>query len=161
MSEKNSESNHPTPLANPPLGMSRIVPHLFYNDVARAIDWLVETFGFVLRNKLVDPTGKVVHGDLEVADAIIMLGLAVENAHWQSPLSLKGQVCQRLFIYVDDVDAHFERAKATGARIWQEPCDQFYGERVYEAIDLEGHRWKFAQPIFEFDQYSLERPENE
>jgi uncharacterized glyoxalase superfamily protein PhnB len=47
------------------------------------------------------------------------------------------------WIFVDDLDAHFDRASAAGAKI-VEPVDQ-HGYRAYQAEDLEGHRWTFAQ----------------
>ena len=160
MTMKDMEPKEIENLPNPPIGMPRIMPHLFYHDVGAAMDWLTSAFGFVVRNRLVDRNGKVVHGDLEVADSLVMLGLTAEHEHWESPESFQGKIISRLFIYVDDVDAHYQRAKAAGADIHSKPGDQFYGERVYEAIDLEGHRWKFAQPIFVYDQHSLERPED-
>ncbi len=48
-------------------------------------------------------------------------------------------------VYVDDVDAHHRRAVAEGATIQSEPEDMLWGDRRYEALDLEGHRWHFAQ----------------
>ena len=48
---------------------------------------------------------------------------------------------------VDNVDAHFERAKKAGAKILEEPQDTFYGHRRYGAEDPEGHQWFFAQEI--------------
>jgi len=150
--------NPPTPLPNPPAGMPRIAPHLFYLDVGAALDWLAAAFGFVPRLRMTDESGRVVHGEMQVHDSLVMLGLAPEHAHWASPQALGGRITHRLFIYVDDVDAHHRRASAAGARISIAPCDQWHGERVYEAIDLEGHRWKFAHPIFAVDQTKLQRP---
>lgn len=138
--------------------MPRIVPHLFYRDVAAAADWLAGAFGFNCRLRIADDTGLVVHAELELHDGLVMLGLAREHAHWASPLDLGGQIMHRLFIYVDDVDAHHARAIAAGARITFAPADQWHGERVYEAVDPEGHRWKFAHPIFAVDQTQLKRP---
>jgi uncharacterized glyoxalase superfamily protein PhnB len=66
----------------------------------------------------------------------------------QSPRSLGGANTQSLFAYVDDVDAHFARARASGARIVSEPSKRDYDDwedRTYETLDLEGHRWWFAQ----------------
>ncbi|MFT4925957.1 MAG: putative glyoxalase superfamily protein PhnB [Phenylobacterium sp.] len=143
---------------NPPVGMPRIAPHLFYNDVGAAIDFLVKAFDFKIRTRMKNDQGTVVHGDLEVEDSLVMLGLTEEHDHWQCPNSFAGQVSQRLFIYVDNIDAHFERAKAAGAQIHSQPADQWHGERVYEAVDPEGHRWKFAQAIFEIDQNDIQRP---
>ena len=50
-------------------------------------------------------------------------------------------------VFVDDVDAHYERALAEGAEITMEVNDAFYGFRRYEARDLEGHAWHFAEPL--------------
>ncbi|MEP7307987.1 MAG: VOC family protein [Acidobacteriota bacterium] len=48
-------------------------------------------------------------------------------------------------IYVDDVDAHYAQARASGAVIVTELEDKPYGDRTYAATDLEGHQWHFAQ----------------
>ena len=54
-------------------------------------------------------------------------------------------------MFVDDVDQHFRRAAAAGARIDSEPVDQPYGQREYGARDPEGHRWWFATPLAQLD----------
>lgn len=143
---------------NPPHDMPRITPHLFYDDVAAAIDWLVEAFGFEVRLRMTDNDGHVVHGDLEVADSLVMVGLTSEGATRESPKSLGGKVSQRLYIFVDDVDAHYERAQKAGAQITVPLAEQFYGDRVYECVDPEGHRWKFAQHVRDVDSHTLKRP---
>ena len=147
-------------VANPPEDMPRIAPHLFYDDVGAAIDWLVEAFGFVIRVRMTDDNGVVVHGELEVEDknSLVMLGLAAENAAWESPRTLNGLITQRLYIYVDNVDAHAERARKAGAKFVYEPVTHFYGDRVYECVDPEGHRWKFAQHVQDVDMKTLKRP---
>ena len=139
-----------------------VTPHLFYDDVGAAMDWVVEAFGFVVRLRMTDKNGLVVHGDIEIGDTgLVMFGLTAEHAHWACPRTLDGQVSQRLFIYVDDVDAHHARAARAGARVVYAPEDQFYGDRVYECIDPEGHRWKFAQNMQDIDQTTLIRPEDQ
>lgn len=144
---------------NPPPDTPRLAPHLFYDDVGAAIDWLVEAFGFVVRVRMTEDDGLVVHGELEIGgDSLVLLGLTKENPAWESPRSLEGRLSQRLYIYVDDVDAHYERARKAGAQILYEPDTHFYGDRVYECADPEGHRWKFAQHVFEVDMATLERP---
>ena len=145
-------------VANPPHDMPRITPHLFYDDVGAAIDWLVKAFGFEIRLRMTDKDGAVVHGEVELKDSLVMLGLAAEVEAWESPRTLGGRVSQRLYVFVDDVDAHYERAVSVGAQIIREPADQFWGDRVYECIDPEGHRWKFAQHLWDVDNRSLKRP---
>jgi uncharacterized glyoxalase superfamily protein PhnB len=87
-----------------------------------------------------------------------MVGLASEGAGRESPRSLGGKVSQRLYVFVDDVDAHYERARSAGAKVMGAPKEQFYGDRVYEVEDLEGHRWKFAQHVRDVDSHTLKRP---
>ena len=60
-----------------------------------------------------------------------------------------------MFCYVDDVDAHFARAKGEGADVLTEPEIQFYGDRNYRVLDLEGHCWVFGQHVEDvsFDQF--------
>jgi uncharacterized glyoxalase superfamily protein PhnB len=58
-----------------------------------------------------------------------------------------GYTGSQVHVYVDDVEAHYERAKAAGAEIIQHPTDQEYGDRRYDAKDLEGHFWSFAQHV--------------
>ena len=146
---------------NPPRDMPRITPHLFYDDVATAIDWLVKAFGFEIRLRMTDKAGAVVHGEVELKDSLVMLGLAAEVEAWESPRTLGGRVSQRLYVFVDDVDAHYERALSAGAEIIREPADQYWGDRVYECIDPEGHRWKFAQHLWDVDNRTLKRPDLE
>ena len=50
---------------------------------------------------------------------------------------------------VADVDAHYQRAVAAGARIAKGLPDHLRGDRAYEALDLEGHRWRFRQQLRE------------
>ena len=63
-----------------------------------------------------------------------------------SPL-LAGQHTQSLSVFVADVNAHYVRTKAAGAKIVEELNETAYGERQYVAEDPEGHRWLFAQHV--------------
>ena len=60
-----------------------------------------------------------------------------------------GQTTQTLYVQVEDLSAHVERARTAGARIIQEPMDQPYGDRTYGAEDPEGHCWYFAERLRE------------
>ena len=60
-----------------------------------------------------------------------------------------GHVTQNLYVYVPDVEKHFEHAKKTGASILSEPANTFYGDRRYGVEDVEGHHWYFAQKMQE------------
>ena len=130
--------------ANPPENMSRITPYLYYQDVAGALDWLARAFGFTERMRMPGPDGSVMHAEMESADGVIMMGCL--SADYRNPSAL-GQVTQGLYVFVDDVDKHFQLAKESGATILNEPEDQFYGDRRYTAEDPEGHQWFFATRV--------------
>jgi len=129
---------------NPPENMPRITPYLYYEDVAAALEWLARTFGFRERVRMPGPDGKVMHGEVELADGVVMMGHP--GPGYKNPKRLGG-VTQNIYIYVDKVDAHFAHAKGAGAKILTEPADQFYGDRTYSAEDPEGHHWFFAEHV--------------
>jgi PhnB protein len=129
---------------NPPENMPRITAYLLYHDVVAALDWLTRTFGFKERMRMKGPDGVVSHGEIELADGVVMMGRP--DGAYKNPKQL-GQATQMLYVYVDQVDQHFERAKKAGAKILKEPEDQFYGDRRYAAEDPEGHHWFFATHV--------------
>jgi PhnB protein len=131
-------------VANPPPNMPRITPYLYYEDVAGALAWLSRAFGFRERMRLPGPDEKVAHAEMQLADGVIMMGHP--GPDYRNPKRL-GAVTQNIYVYVEDVDAHFRRAKEAGATIREEPKDQFYGDRRYGAEDPEGHYWYFAQHV--------------
>ncbi len=129
---------------NPPENTPRITPYLLYEDVASALGWLTKAFGLQESLRIPGPDGKVTHAEMRLADGLIMMGCP--GPKYQNPKRL-GHVTQHLHAYVDNVDAHFERARKAGAQILEEPKDQFYGDRRYAAVDPEGHCWYFAQHV--------------
>ena len=126
--------------------MQRITPYLLYEDCAGALEFLSNAFGFEETLRYED-NGNVTHAEMKVGgDSWIMMGDPGDD--FQSP-KRGGYVGAQINVYVDDVGAHFERAKAAGAEIVNEPADQFYGDRRYNAKDSEGHLWTFAQRVKE------------
>ena len=63
-------------MKNPPAGWPRIVPAVFYDDAAAAIDWLTRAFGFVVRERVEDDRGRIVHSQLVLNGGVIMVGQA-------------------------------------------------------------------------------------
>jgi uncharacterized glyoxalase superfamily protein PhnB len=135
------------------LTMQRVIPFIAYEDAAAAMDWLVRAFGFTERNRIVED-GVVGHGELELDGGVVFLAQPTPDyrgprrhaescdaaRRWQQvPWVIDG-----VYVEVDDVDAHYERAKAAGARILSAPEDTPHG-RQYRTEDVEGHRWMFAK----------------
>jgi uncharacterized glyoxalase superfamily protein PhnB len=120
------------------------IAFLGYEDPAGAVDWLEQAFGFERSAVHEDPDGKVVHAELRYGDGMIMLGSA-RNEAWgmRTPKEL-GAVTQGVYVVVDEIDPHYERARAVGAEIVREPIDTDYGSRDYMARDPEGNLWSFG-----------------
>jgi PhnB protein len=123
--------------------VGRIAPYLLYEDGAAAIDFLTNAFGFEETMRAEDE-GRISHAELRLGEDVIMLGSP--GGDYENPRNAD-HYSAAVHVYVDDVEAHFERAKAAGAEIVMEPTDQEYGDRRYDAKDHEGHFWSFAMEI--------------
>ena len=122
-----------------------IYPRLAYRDEVAALEFLTRAFGLVERreSRMEHPDGMLAW--LELGDGVVMIGRAGEERHGlHSPLDA-GASTAMVNAYVHDIDAHYRRAEAEGARIVTPLEDMFWGDRRYEALDLEGHRWHFAE----------------
>lgn len=125
-----------------------------YENGIAALEWLAAAFGFRERTRMTGPDGRLSHGEMEVGDGLIML--ASPTASYESPKRHRA-ACERarewsavpwiidgVLVHVDDVDAHFARARKAGATILTEIENGPPGRR-YRAEDIEGHRWFFLQ----------------
>ena len=123
--------------------VTEIVPYLFYKDVPAALDWLARAFDFVETLRVGTPNGGV-HGEMLFDGRRIMMGQG--NAEWHMASTSETRIAtQGVFIYLADVDVHYDRALAAGAEIVDPPRDLSYG-RSYTARDPEGHPWFFTTP---------------
>jgi uncharacterized glyoxalase superfamily protein PhnB len=135
----------------------RITPFIGYEDAAKAIEWLERAFGFEEdRSARYEEEGTITHAELSLDGATIYLSTP---SGYASPRRMRDTselarvaydnpwVVDGLFVQVEDVDSHYERARAAGATILREPEDPGIGHRIYAAEDLEGHRWMFGQPV--------------
>ncbi len=131
-----------------PAPATSVVPYLFYEDVEKAVYFIQEAFGFRLVFTSPDPSGGLAHAQLANADGLIMLGRAGEGGLGMvKRANSLGALHAGVYISVDDVDAHHERAKRNGAKVLEEPADRFWGDRMYCALDPEGQFWMFAKRL--------------
>jgi uncharacterized glyoxalase superfamily protein PhnB len=138
----------------------RIVPFIGYEDAPGAIEFLERAFGFSEnRDARYEDSGVITHAELDLGGATIFLSTPDGYA---SPLRVRQSselarraydnrwVIDGYFVEVEDVDAHFARARAADATILREPEEPpGIGRRIYSAEDLEGHRWMFGQRLGE------------
>ncbi|MEW2708860.1 VOC family protein [Streptomyces koyangensis] len=117
-----------------------VVPHLLVDDADAALAFYERAFGAEPRFRLDGDQGEVIHAELTVAGAVLMLGDARDDL--RSPAGLGGTPVI-LHVYVPDVDALTARATAAGAELLEGPADQFHGDRTAMLRDPFGHLWIF------------------
>jgi uncharacterized glyoxalase superfamily protein PhnB len=125
--------------------MQKIYPYLLYEDMTETPEFLTKAFGLRKVEPRAVPDGHHhhTHVEMELDDGSRIRMTQLGNGY-QSPRST-GNVTVMLQVHVDDIDAHFDRAKAAGATIVKPLQKSTHGDRVYVADDLEGHRWYFIQ----------------
>ncbi len=143
------DAREPTVKALPVSSGPVFCPTFRYVDAPRAIDWLVEAFGFEKHAAYPNPDGSIAHAQLVFGAGVLMVGSADNAGPWtvRSSQELNGVATGGVYVTLErdeDVDRHCERARATGATIVQEPADADYGGRGYSVRDLEGHSWSFG-----------------
>src|ERR1700730_3303932 len=122
-----------------PAGTPRIQPFLSYLDVSAAVECLTRAFGFRVEQTDSGPHGTAEHALLDLHRGRVMA------RRTPAAVTPTGSLT---YVYVDDVDAHFERAKDAGlADLLSEPTDQPWGDRICDARDAGGHPWAVAQRI--------------
>ena len=126
--------------------MPHLSPYLSVRDGMAALPFYEKAFGFKRRFEMKTPEGRLRHGEVEHYGAVIMLGEPSPDIGHKPPADVGGSPVA-LYVYVPDVDAVVSQARAAGAKVNQEPTDQFYGDRTSEVVDPEGHRWCFATHI--------------
>ncbi|MEU9448568.1 VOC family protein [Streptomyces sp. NPDC048277] len=123
-------------------GRPSIYPSLLYADAKAAIKQLTEAFGFTELSVYEDEDGMVLHAELAQGNGAIMLGSTGRGGRFDA--AMEGAGPTGVYIVVDDVDAHHQRAVDHGAEILMPPTDQDYGSRDYMARDVEGNVWSFG-----------------
>ena len=126
-----------------PDGYHTLTPALTVRDAARAIDFYKQAFGAIERGVMKGPDGKVMHAELMIGDSVLMLADEFPQYGALSPQSIGGSA-MTLHIYVDGVDAAFDRAVKAGAEVEMPVMDQFWGDRYGKLKDPFGHKWSIA-----------------
>ena len=129
-----------------PDGYHSVTPYLIISGAADAIDYYAKVFGTTERMRLAMPDGRVGHAELELGDSVIMLADEFPDMGIRSASTLGGSPVN-VHVYVDDVDATFERALEAGAEVLQPVEDKFYGDRSGQLRDPFGHVWSIATHI--------------
>jgi PhnB protein len=129
-----------------PDGYPRVTPYLCIDGASAAIDFYGKIFGATERMRMPTPDGKIGHAELLIGDSVLMLSDEFPDMGIRSPGAVGG-TSVTLSVYVEDVDATFDRAVNEGATALRPVEDQFYGDRSGQFEDPFGHRWNVATHV--------------
>ena len=122
-----------TPVQKRPEGFHTVTPYLVVNGAANVIEFLTNAFeAKEVGERFKAPDGKIMHCALRIGDSMVEIGDADEAM----PMNLH--------MYVDDVDAMYQRGIAAGGVTVREPTTTFYGERSAGVKDPGGNNWWLA-----------------
>jgi len=125
-----------------PDGFHTVTPHLTVRDANHALEFYKKAFGAEVLHVMPAPGGKVMHAAIKIGDSIVML--ADEFPEYGGASTPPGGTGDALHIYIDNVDAAFDRAVSAGATVKMPVADMFWGDRYGQVLDPFGHRWSLA-----------------
>jgi PhnB protein len=120
-----------------------VTPYLICRDASHAIDYYQRIFGAREMMRMPGPNGRIMHAELQIGDARIMLADEFPDMNVRGPQAIGGTPVT-LLVYVEDVDATTQQAIAAGAKAIRPVQDQFYGDRAGTITDPFGHQWTIA-----------------
>jgi PhnB protein len=129
-----------------PQDYPRVTPYLSIAGAADAIAFYTTVLGAQERVRMDAPGGKIGHAELAIGDSMIMLADEFPDMGAKSAKTI-GDSPVTLMVYVEDVDAVFEKALNNGATAINKVEDQFYGDRAGTFEDPFGHKWHVASHV--------------
>ena len=141
---------------SPTSRIHEVFSYLRVADTPAAIDFCVRAFGGVERFRLVEPSGRIGHAEVQLGPAVLMLSDAYPEYGLNAP-GKDGETAASVHLHVDDCDAVVAQAVAAGATVLMPPTDQFYGERSCRLRDPFGHTWLIGHSIEDVTPEEMQR----
>jgi PhnB protein len=139
-----------------PESVSPIIAHLVVSNGAEAIAFYKNAFSAEAFGVHYTPDGKLMHAELKIGGAHLMLADEFPSFGSLSPKTLGGSAVV-LNLYSGDVDALFDRAVKAGAMVTMPLANQFWGDRYGQVTDPFGHRWALGQHVEDVAPEEMER----
>jgi PhnB protein len=130
-----------------PAQYGAVTPSLVVSPCSEALEFYQRAFGAKLKGSIPGPNGLLMHAEISIGGAMIMLADEMPPMNGQSPRKSPknaGSTTGGIVLYVKDADAVFARAIAAGAKATMPLEDQFWGDRFGQLEDPFGHIWAVA-----------------
>jgi PhnB protein len=138
-----------------PDGYHTVTPYLTVANASEAIEFYKRAFGAEETVRMGAPDGSIGHAELQIGDSKVMLSDPFPQSTVQPPTTV-GATTASVFLYVDDVDAAFQRAVDAGAKVEMALEDMFWGDRFGTVTDPFGHVWSLASHVEDVSPEEIE-----
>ena len=133
-----------------PKGYADVTASFAVDDADSVLDFATATLGAKERFNMRTPDGKVGHAELEIGDSVIFVSEAStsdQGVHMPAVVN----------VYVQDVDATYQKALGAGGTSLREPETMFYGDRSAGVRDKAGNQWWFATHVEDVPPDEMDR----
>lgn len=131
-----------------PAGYHTVTPYLTVSGAADLIEFLKQAFAAEEKERIALADGTIAHAEVMMGDSVIMLS---------DPMGEGKPMGGAFYLYVEEVDAVYQRALAAGATATVAPANQFWGDRTATVHDRFGNIWHLATRVEEVSQEEVER----
>lgn len=138
------------------MAIAELFAYLHVRDAGAAIEFYKRAFGAVEQMRLVEPSGRIGHAELNFGGTLLMLADEFPECGMVGPSTL-GNTSMTIHLHVQDADAAIQAAVEAGAVLETPVTDQFYGERSGAVRDPFGHRWSIGHHIEEVTPEEMQR----
>jgi len=150
------------PKVNPvPQGLHTVTPNLTIKECAKAIEFYKRALGAEEKMLALGPDGKSIwHVELQIGDSVVFANGEMPGMTPAAPEPDRPSPV-RLWLYVPDCDAAFDRAVKAGAKATMQPADMFWGDRCGMLSDPFGYEWTFATHVKDMTPDEMKKAQDE
>lgn len=131
-----------------PEGYHTVTPYLVADNAKGLIEFMKNAFDANVRAVMNRDDGKIMHAEVSIGDSFVMISDTMEGMQPQTAM---------LYLYLEDVDAVFQKALQAKGTTVREPKNEFYGDRSAAVRDEWGNMWWIATHVEDVDQQEMER----
>ena len=130
--------------------------YLCVRDAAAAIEFYQAAFGAREILRLQEPGGRIMHAELKLGPALVMLAEELPEYGIRSPQAFGG-TGTTIHLNVRGLDGLAARAVAAGATMIRKPANEDHGERQCRLRDPFGHEWLLGQELEKISSEEIQR----
>ncbi|MCA9533470.1 MAG: VOC family protein [Myxococcales bacterium] len=138
-----------------------LYPYLRVRDCGAAITYYTAVFGARELYRLVEPSGRVGHAEVDFGGTVLMMSDPFPEMGLLAPPEQPAPDAPRaplsIHLHVADADAVLDKAVAAGGTLLRAPQDQFYGERAGAVRCPFGHEWLIGHSLEEVTPEEMQR----